>query len=204
MKKIGMVTQKGGAGKSTSAIALAGALAQKHRVALVDLDPQRSCVKWSSIATLPASLEVFGADSVADLKHLKGFDFVVIDTAGKLAADVLPHLDLALLPSAPSVFDVWAVADSVELIKAHQQHRPGLKAALFVNKLKANTRLGKEVTEALNGLGIDVLDVTLGDRAAYPTAIAEGKTAVTSGDSTTRLEALRFSAAVTKYLEEAV
>lgn len=42
MKTIGLVSQKGGAGKSTAAVALASALAAKHRVILVDLDPQGS------------------------------------------------------------------------------------------------------------------------------------------------------------------
>ncbi|WP_202973361.1 nucleotide-binding protein, partial [Pseudomonas savastanoi] len=70
MKTIGFVTQKGGAGKSTSALALAGALAQKYRVLLVDLDRQRSIERWSEGANLPETLEVFTATQANDLRHL--------------------------------------------------------------------------------------------------------------------------------------
>lgn len=201
MKKIGLWNQKGGAGKSTSAVALAGALAQKHRVALVDTDPQGSVSRWAEIAQLPDTLEIFTAERLADLKHLKGFDYAVIDTKGELSADALPYLDLALLPCPPSIFDIWAAADSIELMKAHQAQRPAFKAALFINRLKANTVLGREISEALNGYGLPVLSVPLRDQIGYPTALAKGKTPTRSGDSEIRLEALRFAEAVKKLLE---
>lgn len=201
MKKIGLINQKGGVGKSTSCVILAGALAQKHRVALVDLDPQGSLERWSGMAKLPDTLEIFRADSIADLKGLSGFDYAVIDTKGELSADALPALDLALLPCAPSLFDIWSSADTIELLKAHQAHRPSLKVALYVNRLKENTLLGRDIAEALNGYGLPVLSVPLSDRIGYPTAIARGKTPTRSGDSDIRLESLRFAEAVKKLLE---
>ena len=201
MKRIGLINQKGGVGKSTSCVVLAGALAQKHRVALVDLDPQGSLERWSGMAKLPATLEIFSADSIADLKRLKGFDYVVIDTKGELSADALPALDLALLPCPPSLFDIWSSADTIELMKAHQAHRPEFIAALYVNRLDQNTLLGRDIAEALNGYGLPVLSVPLRDRIGYPTAIARGKTPTRSGDSEIRLESLRFAEAVKKLLE---
>ena len=201
MKKIGFVTQKGGAGKSTSAVTLAGALARKHRVALVDLDPQGSIARWIEVAKLPKSLEIFAADRVSDLKALEGFHYCVIDTKGELSADALPALDLALLPCPPSLFDIWSAADSIELMKAHQAIRPEFRIALYVNCLDVNTILGREITEALNGYGLPVVPVPLRDRIGYPTAIARGKTPTESGDSEIRLESLRFAEAVKKILE---
>lgn len=201
MKRIGFVTQKGGAGKSTGCLALAGALAQKHRVALVDLDRQRSLTRWAEISELPDSMEFFTADKPADLKQLSGFDFAVIDTAGVLAADVLPFLDLVLLPVAPSAFDVWAAAESVELVKAHQAHRSALVAALYVNRMQPKTILGREVSEAIAKYELPLLDVPMSYRTAYPVCIAKGKTPVTSGNSDIRYESLRFSESVKKLLE---
>jgi len=201
MKKIGLWTQKGGAGKSTSAVTLAGALAQKHRVALIDTDPQGSISRWTEIANLPNTLEIFTAERLSDLRGLSGFDYAVIDTKGELSAEALPYLDMALLPCAPSMFDIWAAADSIELMKAHQAHRPEFIAALYVNRLDQNTLLGRDIAEALNGYGLPVLSVPLRDRIGYPTAIARGKTPTRSGDSEIRLESLRFAEAVKKLLE---
>ncbi|KPW70069.1 AAA family ATPase [Pseudomonas savastanoi] len=201
MKTIGFVTQKGGAGKSTSALALAGALAQKYRVLLVDLDRQRSIERWSEGANLPETLEVFTATQANDLRHLPRADFVVVDTAGGLSAEVLSFLDLVLLPCAPSVFDIWAVAETVELVKAHQAHRPGLLAALFVNRLSPRTKLGKEAADALSDYGIPVLSSALHDRIAFPTSIAQGKTPVTSGNSGARLDSLIFAEEIKRLVE---
>lgn len=201
MKKIGFVTQKGGAGKSTSAVTLAGALARKHRVALVDLDPQGSIARWIAVAKLPKSLEIFAADQMSDLKALEGFDYCVIDTKGELSADALPALDLALVPCPPSLFDIWSTADSIELMKAHQAIRPELRIALYVNCLDVTTTLGQEITEALNGYGLPVVPVPMHDWTGYPNAIARGKTPATSPNSNVRLESLRFAEAVKKILE---
>jgi len=201
MKFIGLWNGKGGAGKSTGAVILAGALAQKHRVALVDTDPQGSVGRWVEIANLPNTLEIFTAERLADLKGLSGFDYVVVDTKGELSAAALPYLDMALLPCAPSIFDIWAASDSIELMKAHKAHRPEFIAALYVNRLDANTLLGQDISDALNGYGLPVVSVPVNDRIGYPTAIARGKTPTRSGDSTIRLESLRFAEAVKKLLE---
>ncbi|HGP0233805.1 TPA: AAA family ATPase [Pseudomonas aeruginosa] len=202
MTIIGLISQKGGAGKSTAAIALGSALAKRYRVALVDLDPQGSVGRWGSMATLPASLEVFRANKPADLRKLDGFDFVVVDTKGELSADALPLLDLALIPCSPSLFDLWAAEPTVELVKAQQRSRPGLRAAIFANRVKEGTVLGADVLEEIRGFGLPVLDVHLGDRIAYPTTIATGSTPVNASGGEARLESLRFAANVEKLLEK--
>ncbi|MFU4120603.1 AAA family ATPase [Pseudomonas aeruginosa] len=202
MAIIGLVSQKGGAGKSTAAIALGSALAKRYRVALVDLDPQGSVGRWGTMATLPGSLEVFQARKPADVRALQGFDFVIVDTKGELSADALPLFDLALIPCSPSLFDLWAAEPTVELVKAQQKARPGLRAAIFANRVREGTVLGADVLEEIRGFGLPVLDVHLGDRIAYPTSIATGANPVSSGNSDARLESLRFAANVEKLLEK--
>lgn len=203
MRTIGFVSQKGGAGKSTASVALASALAQRYRVALVDLDPQGSVGRWGTMATLPATLQVFSAKKVADIKALSGFDFVVVDTKGELSAAALPYLDLALIPCSPSLFDLWAAEPSVELVKAHMRARPAMRSAIFANRVREGTVLGADVLEAITDFGLPVLDVHLGDRIAYPTSIAKGLNPVSSGSSDARLESLVFAKSVEKLLEVA-
>lgn len=203
MKIIGLISQKGGAGKSTASIALASALAKRYRVALVDLDPQGSVGRWGTMATLPSTLEVFRAKKAAEIKALKGFDFVVVDTKGELSVGALPFLDLALIPCSPSLFDLWAAEPSVELIKAHQKVRPALRSAIFANRVREGTVLGADVLEEIQGFGLPVLGVHLGDRISYPTSIATGQNPVSSGNSDARLESLRFAVSVEKLLEAA-
>lgn len=201
MTKIGMINGKGGAGKSTACIALAAALATRHRVALVDLDPQGSVSRWWGMAQQPANLTVFKSRKPSDLDKLPNeFDFVVVDTKGELSAEALPYLDLALLPCAPSLFDVWALADTIDIVTTHQAKRPALRAAIFVNRLKPNTVLGKDVQDSIFDYGVPCLRTVLRSREGYPLSIARGKTPVSSGDSDIRLESLRLAEYVKKFI----
>lgn len=51
MRILAIVSQKGGSGKTTTAVSLAGALASKgRRILLVDLDPQASASSWLQVS----------------------------------------------------------------------------------------------------------------------------------------------------------
>ena len=126
MRSIAFVTQKGGSGKSTLASSLAvAAFEQGERVCLVDMDPQATLMTWSKTRALDdVPVVVAGAGRLAALLdglEKKGFTLVVIDTPGAEGAASLAAMraaDLNVIPSRPSVFDLWASAQTRAALKA--------------------------------------------------------------------------------------
>src|SRR3712207_5345165 len=81
---LGVLNQKGGVGKTTLAVNLAGCFAlAKRRVLLVDADPQGSALAWAAARTAPTLFTVVGLPKPTlhrDIPELaKGYDMVVID-----------------------------------------------------------------------------------------------------------------------------
>jgi chromosome partitioning protein len=181
MRRIALIQQKGGVGKTSLAIHGACTLADLgHSVLLVDMDPQGSILAWYEHATtLPEKLSVSTCDSAENLDGLSGFSYVIIDTPGRLSASVLAHCDAVVLPVVPSPLDIWAAADSVHLVKEQQAKNPGLKAALVVNRMQLNTRLGREIFEVIKGYEMPLFSKPVKQRTAYATTLASGSYAKT-------------------------
>lgn len=181
---IAVLNQKGGSGKTTIATNLAFSLKQAgHQVLLIDSDPQGSARDWNE-ANGGALLPVVGLDREtlpSDLKAIQsGYDFVVIDGApqiARLAAAAVKAADLVLIPVQPSPYDIWAAADLVELIQARQEITEGRPAAAFViSRVIKNTKLSGEVSEALAGYELPVLQNFTTQRVVYPTTASVGET----------------------------
>lgn len=102
---IGIVNQKGGVGKTTIAVNLAGALAEHgRRVLLVDADPQGSVLQWASLET-QKFFDVVHLPGLSDRRQIrsagKGYGHIVIDSPPALEAisqRVLAIGDLTLIP----------------------------------------------------------------------------------------------------------
>ena len=117
MTVIAVCNQKGGSGKTTMAINLAGAFAaEDKRVLLLDLDPQGSALDWGSINpdTMP-QVEVAEIDRPQLLRQARAlrreYDVIVIDCPAKFAdssSAAIRVADFVLVPMQPSPFDVWA------------------------------------------------------------------------------------------------
>ena len=114
---VALVNQKGGSGKSTLAACLAVAAQEAgERVFLIDMDPQKSLLKWGHRrqdkdmpveAVMAAKLEA----AIAALARGR-VTLVIIDTPGdRLRPQPMPPCalaDLCLIPARPTIFDIWA------------------------------------------------------------------------------------------------
>jgi chromosome partitioning protein len=200
MQVIAVLNQKGGSGKTTIATHLARALQLDGAdVLLVDSDPQGSARDWAAVRE-DQPLTVVGIDRPTidrDLKNVASKDYVVIDgapQAADLAVSAIKAASFILIPVQPSPYDIWATSDLVDLVKQRIELTDGkLKAAFVVSRAIKGTRIGAEITEALNGYGLPVLDARITQRVSYPGTAAAGTTILDSepdGDGAAEVRAL--------------
>jgi len=200
MLVIAVLNQKGGSGKTTIATHLARALQlDGSDVLLVDSDPQGSARDWAAVRE-DQPLTVVGIDRPTidrDLKNVASKDYVVIDgapQAADLAVSAIKAASFILIPVQPSPYDIWATADLVDLVKQRIELTDGkLKAAFVVSRAIKGTRIGAEITDALNGYGLPVLASRITQRVSYPGSAAAGTTILDSepnGDGAAEVRAL--------------
>jgi chromosome partitioning protein len=185
-----LMGQKGGVGKSTTAICLGMAAFERGlSTLLVDADPQGTLRTWSEVAaenqrqvptvvSMGASMHRPGQlDTVA-----KGYDWTFIDCPprhGDVQRSALMITDLAILPCGPSASDVWALSTSLELIRSARELRESLQACIVITRKQPRTALGKDARAVLETSELVVLESELLYRVAYQEALAAG-TGVTS------------------------
>ena len=184
MLRVAILNQKGESGKTTLATNIAHALKLSGESGLlVDADPQGSARDWNA-ANEGKLLSVVGLDRETlpvDLKGIEsGYDWIVIDGApqvAKLSAAAIRAADVVIIPVQPSPYDVWSTADLVELIKARQEVTGGKPKAVFlVSRAIRNSKLSREVVEALQGYGLPTLKAGTTQRVIYPTTASHGLT----------------------------
>ena len=178
---VAVVNQKGGAGKTTLAMQLAGALARRAPTVVVDLDPQASAVQWASAGGLPFPATVKAlpveSDRAGLLARFRGHHYLVLDcppALGPPARAALRAADLALVPVLPSPVDLWSSLTLPQEIAAARRDNPRLRAHLVVNQLEPGSALSAAMHGALAEFGLPVLAAGLRRRAVYRTAALEG------------------------------
>ena len=193
---VALLNQKGGVGKTTLALHLAGEWASRdQRVMLIDADPQGSSLDWSEARAregLPRQFAVIGL--ARDTLHreapelARGADHVVIDGPPRVAGlmrSALLAADLVLIPVQPSPFDGWASAEMLALLAEARIYRPDLLARFVLNRCGARTVLARETAETLADHDPPVLATTIGQRIAFASAAQTGRLVCELDDATT-------------------
>ncbi|MBT0963224.1 ParA family partition ATPase [Denitromonas iodatirespirans] len=211
-----LVSQKGGAGKTTVAMQLAAGLARRGRkVEVVDLDVQGSASRWATTAApahpFPARMHAFDGDP-RDLpeklaKWRKRADVVVLDCPPSIdhprTLAALNHTDLAIVPVVPSPTDLWSTRAVERLIVGLQATHPGLQGVLVPNRV-TRTLLAADVMAVMREFELPVLPTILNQRNAYAQSAAIGGSVFDLGSAAhaAQLEVLRLVSAVAKRLGE--
>jgi chromosome partitioning protein len=198
---VARLNQKGGVGKTTLALHLAGEWAREgQRVTLVDADPQGSAPDWSEQRAKEGFPRLFGVIGLArDTLYCEApelardVDHIVIDGPPRIAGlmrSALLAADLALIPAQPSPFDRWASGEILKLIDEARIFRPQLVARFVLNRCPARTVIARETAQALAENDPPVLAARIGQRVAFADAAQSDRLVAEAGIAAREIAAL--------------
>lgn len=195
MITIGLISRKGGVGKTTLALNAACALQTgAERALILDMDDQGSCWAWDEARGQPAAgPAVQGVSSralertLALAKEELGIAWTLCDTPSVVDAPahaVAACADLILIPAQPTLLDQAAIGHTLRICALAAK-----PAWVVLNRCDGRTR-ERELAEAqLAGLeGLQLCPVTIGSRVAYRHAYAAHASVLDGGDSRARRE----------------
>ncbi len=171
-------SQKGGSGKTTTAVHMAICAARRGlRTAIVDIDVQRSASNWNNSRPPGQRLDCVAGTAAQLSSYLEkartgGIELVIIDTAPHSNADsaIAAQLaDLVLIPCRPARFDLDAVLSTLQIVRA-----ANTPAVVIINAAPRG-RLAAEAKAALERQGAVVVETVLHQRAAYSHAVIDGR-----------------------------
>ncbi len=188
MPVIVMASSKGGAGKTTATLIVAGELADNDvDITLIDADPNRPLVEWAERPHKPDKITVIADESVEtivdNIDEARGrAKFVIVDlegTANDRVGFAIARADLVLIPVQASVLDATEAAKSIKLIKRMgRTFNRTIPYRVFFSRIPAalRERTHRDIEEQFAGGNVPLLKSALIDRAAYRAFFSFGGT----------------------------
>ena len=187
MEIYAILSGKGGTGKTTLAVHFAVAAERSgQKSILVDLDPQGSAMAWGNSRQAETPV-VVAADPTRLPEILKTaeanrVDVAVIDTAPHTDRDVYTRspaqiaanlASLVIIPCRASIFDLRAIAPTVEIAAAAK-----VPAIAVLNAVPSRGKRPAEARTAIETYNIACAPCQIGERVAFVHAATEGRTAI--------------------------
>lgn len=176
------MNSKGGVGKSTLVVHLAGwlKLHKMQQVRLCDCDPQRSSSGWmkSAVPSMETHQITTSGDLAAIIMKSRKQEYIVIDgRAGdnNITRAILLDSDMVLIPSSPSRLDLEVTHKQCILVqqirKITNSHKP--QAFVVLNKI-GKDKISTDVVEQKFVEEIPIFPQFLKYRAPYADAAGKG------------------------------
>lgn len=204
---ITIASLKGGSAKTSTAVHLAWLASGGGKTLLIDADPQGSASDWAAAREAPAPFAVVGMARptihrdlpalAADYKH------IIIDTpprTGALSRSAILAADVVLIPVQPSSYDIWAAAETVELVNEAIAFKPDLKAGFIISRAIPGTVIGRDIEQALKEYDLPIIG-TISQRIAIAESAAGGSVLETDPQGKASREFINLGKAILKIAE---
>jgi chromosome partitioning protein len=197
MTVLTIASSKGGPGKTTLAQVIAGSLAGRMAVVVLDADPTKAFSRWAANAYEGPPIEVHAEADETRLAHLiaakaETADLVLVDTAGfgnRAASVAMTSADGVLIPAGAGEADITEAENTMQLVAGlARAARREIPARLVFNRSK-RTSLAKHAAAEVRTANLPRLAAELSDRVAYGEMSFTGRVP-TAGAAGEEIEAL--------------
>lgn len=188
-KILALAQIKGGCGKSTVSIHLAGHLCKTNSVLVIDGDfPQLSLTNWFNAGPQKENLQLAQVNNAEELLKAIDYydgkvDYIVIDLAPRLADLTRAGIavsNLTVVPVNTDLVEIWALSQTLVLMKEAKEKLPDFEYYVLMNKFRDSNSNHVSMRNAIPvqfaEYGCRLLDSTLGNRSAFPLALGAGIT----------------------------
>jgi chromosome partitioning protein len=194
MPVISFVSPKGGVGKTTAALLLAGELADSGgTVRIIDADPNQPIVDWARLSGRPEAISVVACrdeETIIDEidRGIAEAKFTLVDLEGAATATVtfaIANSDFVIIPCKGSHLDATQAARAIKLVKQTARGtKTDIEFAILFSQIPTAMRSNnqRDITDQFTDADVPVIPVMIHNREAYRAMFATGGTLRTMND----------------------